>query len=95
MPNQKTKAVLLALGSSAFVLLVGGMIYQSTRPEKKVVPGGSVLIELDGADRAFLEQLDDATAPKAADPAFGGSAIEQSPQFDMETWQHLLKEELE
>ncbi|MEK7184441.1 MAG: hypothetical protein AAB701_02905 [Patescibacteria group bacterium] len=89
------KPIIIGFTITAVVLAAGFMAYRSMQPTPVVVPGGSISIELDSVDQQFLEQIKEIPSPQSTNPAYGGSGIEQSPQYDVDTWHQLLDGELE
>ncbi len=92
--TRQARASAVGIGLAAVILIVGALVWRASRPAPKRVLGGSIPLELDGGDRQFLDGLREVPAPQAADPAFGGSGIDQSPSYDMETWRTLLQDDL-
>lgn len=92
-PGQRAAAVGLALGIA--VLGAGAGIWQLMKPKPQPLAGGSIDLQLDSVDQQFLNQIQPVPSPSAADPAYGGSGIQQSPQYDVDTWKTILKDDLQ
>lgn len=96
MMLKKHKAKLIGAACALGILIVGLVAFKLMQPKHKVIAGGSVLLQLDSVDRQFLDQMSQIPSPQAADPSFGGSsAVQQSPQYSVDTWKHLLQNELQ
>lgn len=88
-----------AIAVAGGVVLVGLVsLWSATRPVRPVTSGGSVPIEVEGND-PLLDQLggSGAAVPGSVPPPssdFGGSAVQQSPSFDQDTWRTLMDGEI-
>lgn len=95
MTARQRDSMIIGLSFGCAILVLGGFVFHLIQPKPKVVPGGSVSIELNGVDDQFLNQVQQVPSPQAADPSYGGSAVQQSPQYGVDTWKTLLQNELQ
>jgi hypothetical protein len=96
MKKHKHTPILISLVCVLVVLGIGVVVVHAMQPKPKVVPGGSVSIKLNGSvDTQFLNQIQEVPTPQVADPSYGGSSIQQSPQLGVDAWKTLLKDELQ
>jgi hypothetical protein len=93
--KQKHVPIVIAATCVLAVLGVGAVVVHAMQPKPKVVPGGSVSIHLNGVDNQFLNQITPVPSPQVSDPSYGGSSIQQSPQYGVDTWKTLLQDELQ
>lgn len=93
--QQKHVPIVIALTCALSVLGVGAVVVHAMQPKPKIVPGGSVSIQLNGVDSQFLNQITPVPSPQVSDPSYGGSSIQQSPQYSVDTWKTLLQDELQ
>jgi len=90
--SNKTKSYLVGGVIAVIVIFIGVVLIPK---EDKTKAGGFVPIEIGPEDKEFLNQVKEEQPPQAPDASYGGSAIEQSPEYDLDTWMRILEDELE
>lgn len=95
MTTRQRNSMIIGFGFGCAVLVLSGVVFHLMQPKPRVIPGGSVSIQLNGTDDQFLNQIQPVPSPQVADPSYGGSSIQQSPQYSVDTWKTLLKNELQ
>lgn len=91
--SNKNQKMGIIIGSLALALvLIIGLIFIVPEQSSKAIEAGSISIETQDGDQDFLDSLKEVDDPQAADPAFGGSGVEQSPSFDIDTWRKLIND---
>lgn len=97
--RQQRTPIIIATICVLAVLGVGAVVVHAMQPKPKGVPGGSVSIHLNGVDNQFLNQITPVPSPNppagGSDSVYGGSSIQQSPQYGVDTWKTLLQNELQ
>ncbi|MCA9388518.1 hypothetical protein KC644_02025 [Candidatus Berkelbacteria bacterium] len=91
--SNKNQKMGIIIGSVALALvLIIGLIFIVPEQSSKAIEAGSINLKVEDGDQEFLNSLQEVQDPQAADPSFGGSGVEQSPSYDIDTWKRLIND---